>query len=1517
MKKLSKKLTAAFMAVVMVFTLLPLNIFTAYAATLSDANAAYEAKITEMKNGSKIYKNLSAAYAAYIAANASGATQSDYNALMTAVNNMTEFSAKKAHYTVSINGMDATANGTNYYSNVLYADTSDALYSKTVSKEMRQTSGAFGVLKYSNDVFLYQPSGVLLYDGDAMVLPVVVAVQDNRDEYNWRFQYIALNATDSSLYGLWYGHSQATRGTDNIVWPTVSTYKFSNASSDSETWDANASTSSGGIGYYSNYYNFRNGIRFTIDPNNYYSELTDFNWNFHLNWYNSVTGGVHDYDDEIETNNPVYIVNYKALLEAMDSAVEDNQTLFNVSNYKEGGIEDLFKAFDEATTLDPTSSDYAYGEDMETAAKAAATDIQKVVEHLQNIETSSASFGVLKSAIEEYEQNMSELPFRTNLADAYEHYLKAKEYYDSYVYGKNRDAQFMEDLQTEANEFTKAINKSKAFVDKDGDIHLVDGEYAPSDNSSKKYFENDAVYTDGLTLDEEYAQAGANTNVLYYPMVQFNSEYITTPSSSNSAEVYMGVHYPYDIVLLYNGEKNPAFPVMYTAYKSDWTAYDRYVYGLYPASWNQSTYTDKDGTRNDGATVTPNENFIIKDGLQEVKSLDGKKAIHKYWYSSAVSGSNVNLNWPGLWVKSDNEDTVSVIIGSNTETTPNINRYYVQVYNNDSSKRGAGAAVIEYKDNGDFDEFTGSTDIDNYTGYYKKYSNMNWYYSYGYAYGIFSYYHCSAVTASDSDITVINTTPLKVTLEELSKNNNIKNVLKYIYQYDSDSADMITLLKAIDKVGSFNPNDYDYSDITDNGDGTYTNNGVTACVNDMKTVMQNASEIAPLVEGGTKIVDQPDTNKTSTSTNDGSSEDLMPDTSNWYGTLRDALLNPITVDDCYNETLFTAYKNLYAKAQKAINATVSSDSYYPESYDAETVVNIADNLNTAKAALLSADKVHNYKYKSEDELSIGRFDCNKNGLHTPSYADMNAYNELSIAYSTIDIEAYVGDVAVELADVKENKFDVVKTDAATAGLTAQQYVDNGVFDLLSAINEASETTTDGEGQTVDNLNTYTVTFRLNLDGSLIDDTVTYSGVKFGSTFSLNAETFAAFPEGATCYSWTVQRDGGEEVKLYHKENTLNNFIQGNTTVTAFVNSDPATNTIPVYIMGTSARTLYAINADKDATVEFGTVNENDKTITVKIGDDTYTISSTSGYDITGWTIGVQQNTTEYAGNSDYTVGELQEIVGLSYLKLIPHVQKKQEQTFTIAFADGDGTISFGGNTDTSISGITYDDKILATAVPDSDKGEAIAIAFYDSLSESYIPVTYLDENVSSYKFYANRSMDFYLIYTKVVTKGTASVNAYYVYNEGTLVELTDATQRYYLNRRLPFVYSYIDTTTNASKFVLRAAYTANSSANITEHGMVYFTARSAEAVAAAGLSSNDLTIGHTNVSKFPASKTVNEESMQYSISNTRPSGYFYFYGRAYIKFTYVFSQTNSEGQTVESTIEAVSYGYGDEFLKTE
>ena len=907
MRRLNKRILAVLLALMLTLTTMPFGALTAQADDLSDAKAAYLAKVTEMYNGTKLYKNSMGAYMAYVEACKDGAGASEAAALAGATAAMEEFVPYTGDVTAKVNNTTATG----CYSNVVWEECPTALQYSNLAHGFIYWDN--GVLIYHGDWFIYQPSAVLLYDGttDAKI-PVLFAEQENEGNYRFRFGYVAEGG--GRLKTDWYGYNTAPRdGTSsavNVVWPTVSNIatipRQSTPSSTSDDgyvyFDANVEHSDK-----SDFYNFKNALTFdidngkdyttVIDKNEYkgianYKKFSKFEWTVHAYWYNNVTsliGGAKEHladgNTELTTSNPVYVLNYKKLLDKIQLTLAEKKDTFLVDNesFRSGNSIGFFGTFDNVLSLDVTdTTKYNYDYDPEAAVKKAGDDINEACIDLDEITSTAAAMSSLVSNINRYEAMMADNPYRYNLADTYKNYLKAKECFDAYIFGQKNsdddDAEFLDYLARVSNDFDTALSSFTPFasytVDGQGNKTFtadpIKGNYTP--DTDTKIFEGDT--NGGTTGLENYTNAGAMNNVVYYPTVtRANGVRAETDTYGNGNKSYtvdgrtmmfngdgngtnhFTVYYPEETVLVYNGVSAPAFPVLGGTRNAETASIMPGVENFNTAAYPTDSTTLKDSSDR----YMENVNGYKSQTVNGVSYGDGFYPFAEYGVDNA-SGGYYNTHGPdsdnpGPHAPAESSNFRIKTFGSGytyDSQSSMLNRYWkgvhvakdsnnlplswVTAWNTDTSGiTGSGAMYgsptefwsknysLKTDDNHNKAEITIAASAlelldDPFTGktvndgaaYYTKDYDGPNWYHSWQEVRVTTDLNIEVMLDKGSKIRVLNVIPAMEAKDDLIENNDVQDILGAIFQYDKDSADVIKFLTALDKVGSFDPNKSKY-----------------------------------------------------------------------------------------------------------------------------------------------------------------------------------------------------------------------------------------------------------------------------------------------------------------------------------------------------------------------------------------------------------------------------------------------------------------------------------------------------------------------------------------------------------------------------------------------------------------------------------------------------------------------------------------------------------------------------------
>ncbi len=403
--------------------------------------------------------------------------------------------------------------------------------------------------------------------------------------------------------------------------------------------------------------------------------------------------------------------------------------------------------------------------------------------------------------------------------------------------------------------------------------------------------------------------------------------------------------------------------------------------------------------------------------------------------------------------------------------------------------------------------------------------------------------------------------------------------------------------------------------------------------------------------------------------------------SNAYDLLRTAIENsPLKVNDnCYAN--WQAYIDARKTAINAIN-TVASANTYATTYDSKTIENIANALNTARAALIPEGE-HKYQYNTEAN-NLATFKCTvKPDAHSSvNNVDVQNYNTLAMIYDTLDTSVFTSKGLEAVEDAKAD-FDAMKT---TVTANPQTLIDNCVSTLLNAINS---NTTDTNIK-----NQYKVTFKVSLNGT---ETTVFENklCDYGKVETLNA---SAYVGGATCTNWKIEA-GGTTKNAAYESNQYSVLVQSDTVVTAYC----TTNSDVVIITDQYGATLYSIPATAGQSI---TISGN----TVTVNGVPYTVPNMPYLAITGFTVnGIKTNSATVAS-------------GTTTIK--PISAYSTDALYTIKLDNSKVE-----------SGVKYDDRITVT----SDVANAYALAI--KVGTDYSIAAY----GTTYEFYANRDMEFFTV----------------------------------------------------------------------------------------------------------------------------------------------------------------------------
>ena len=691
---------------------------------------------------------------------------------------------------------------------------------------------------------------------------------------------------------------------------------------------------------------------------------------------------------------------------------------------------------------------------------------------------------------------------------------------------------------------------------------------------------------------------------------------------------------------------------------------------------------------------------------------------------------------------------------------------------------------------------------------------------------------------------------------------------------------LVEFFQKIDEITKVDPNAYDAVEHPNGyAYSSNTETAVQACANDIKKALNNTDNMPTLPDCPVDV-------NTKGDVYDG--ETLKPiDTENngAYTNLKIALeevKNAPTEQGCIVNRTWNDYQAKIEAAQTAmytianntnIDANTGKDGYAYNggAYTSAEINTLATDLDAAINALYDlANSEHPLKFSYEEEgTHDGYFQCYSNNSHiveydedthetsTLAFADMAVYDELGIVYSTIDLTKYESPEGLKAAKTVYNQ---VKTVPGAPGEGAQDIVDGGITALLEGINDADEY----EG--ADNVNTYNVTFEVyKNDTRVATSTKSYD---YGTAITLDAASAYAELGDKVCTDWVV-----DSTRIVNRSNTFNLYVQRDVTVKAyFVELDPSVeNAAEIRLATVTNYTMYQIAGTTASTI---TIQSGENLNTIKVDGNDYTVPNTVVYNITGWKVGNHELT---AGN--YTVADLMQYCYSPFLKIDPIIEAKhssETETYTVSL---DGTELF--------TNVQYDTRKSVTSNVDN----FYAIVVHDG--NKFIPISY------------SNTYDFYVIYDMEMYTMIKDGNEYKVTMGNNTTTITDETMLFYLNHKLPFVYSFVSPDKDGkisegiyNKQVLNAAFTTDCDIEVTECGILFSTA---------SINISDMTVDNVD-SVATLYKRVNtkrdEKSNQYyyalkSTSHTGPVQL-----RGYVKYKYTYHDPINDEDV---TIDAVAY----------
>lgn len=429
----------------------------------------------------------------------------------------------------------------------------------------------------------------------------------------------------------------------------------------------------------------------------------------------------------------------------------------------------------------------------------------------------------------------------------------------------------------------------------------------------------------------------------------------------------------------------------------------------------------------------------------------------------------------------------------------------------------------------------------------------------------------------------------------------------------------------------------------------------------------------------------------------------------------------------------------------------------------------------------------------------------------------------------------------------------------TGGNDGQVTLDATTTDLVSELNEINNDISLAKRKKFD------VTFTVKADKDTTTNNLT---TYYGDSLTLTVPDTAK----GKVYKWTVS-DGKTTRDVISSADSYILNIQdenaANLTVTAWTSDQTVNeNQVKITILGQygADRPFQILAVDKTAVIELP-ANPN-----AKIDGTVYTAPTAPFYKFSGW----QVNGNNY-NYGTYKAGDLADSEGNVVLDAR---YETTDQNYVITL---DGVPVPGG--------AYYDKEITVTTKTDGAYGLAI------KAEDGYSVASY----TNTYRFYANRNMDFYTI--------TKDGSHYYITVEGAQVKLdkTDA-DTYNLDHQFPFAYAApMASGDNKESYSTYSAFTTGVPENVkvTECGVLY--------VRGTNYKADNFTLDAVADSTTKVKKAVGKSPIDFSnqyfltLANINQKSVLY-YTRAYVKYEYTYETTVPTGETKTTTVQCISYG---------
>lgn len=352
---------------------------------ISDAMSAYENKMASgniyknMLPAYRAYVNCQKAYDAYIYGKVTNINIRSYaDELNKAISNMTVWTAPKGNFIPSFSTEDS-CNSLNAV-NCLWAESSDdpVVYQHT---------------QVNNTANFYYHTSVYMYDGN-MQIPFLIgfyryaALGNPRNPRIWYAKMTGQNG-GLSISRSYYSGDILSRDFRRIY---TSSYHIGAE----ESTNYSIILSTGDVRYMANHFTFASS---PFGSSEFYKKA--YPTAFKIGYGNKDTQNVESHDFQFGDAKVFYVLNYKSILDYINSDAYKNY-FKNISDFREGGLEKLMAAYDNATVFDPNA--YDYSNNTESQVSLCADKIRTVVEQFRNVGTirsDSADYEKLRQKIQQ------------------------------------------------------------------------------------------------------------------------------------------------------------------------------------------------------------------------------------------------------------------------------------------------------------------------------------------------------------------------------------------------------------------------------------------------------------------------------------------------------------------------------------------------------------------------------------------------------------------------------------------------------------------------------------------------------------------------------------------------------------------------------------------------------------------------------------------------------------------------------------------------------------------------------------------------------------------------------------------------------------------------------------------------------------------------------------------------------------------------------------------------------------